>query len=83
MAASREDISRWFDTAKKQGATHLVVACDTFEWEDYPIYVMPGQNVHEIVAPLKRRENMQSLMEVYNLNLDKAVQMNEHRSYNY
>lgn len=40
--------------ARKQGATHVIIVCDTFNdykcpEEDYPIFVMPGDNLDEIV----------------------------------
>jgi len=47
MSTSREQISKWFDRAKEHGATHMLVVCDTFDWEDYSVEVMPHQNVRE------------------------------------
>ena len=34
MAATRSDISQWFDRGKKLGATHMLVVCDTLDWDD-------------------------------------------------
>jgi len=48
--------------AKRDGATHVMVVCDTFSYEDYPVLIMPGDDLAE-----KRREysdNMQRVMEV-------------------
>jgi hypothetical protein len=47
MAATQEDIRRWLKEAKKEGATHVIVVCDSFDHEDYPVPVMPGENVRE------------------------------------
>ena len=47
MAASKEDVKRWTDTARKQGATHVISVCDTFDWDDYPVYVMPGDDLEK------------------------------------
>lgn len=48
--------------AKASGATHVMVVCDTFSYEDYPVLIMPGDDL-----AAKRREysgNMQRVMEV-------------------
>jgi len=57
----------------------LIVACDTFSFEDYPVYVMPGEDVRERC----KLGEMQSIMEVYNLSMDLDKQLGEHRSFNY
>lgn len=81
MAASREDISSWFDRGVAQGSSHMIVICDTYDWEDYPMYVSPGQDAADIAAK-NNGVNMQRVMEVYNLSMDKAVQLNTHRVWN-
>lgn len=65
MTATRADIRRWVEQAQAQGATHLIVAVDRFDHDNYPIYVMPGEDVGERLAPLVRGENMQGYDEVY------------------
>ena len=82
MAASRKDIREWFDYGIKSGATHLIVVCDTFDYEDYPVWVKPEEDVHEKAAEFTY-ENMQRIMEVYDLRLDKDKQLNEERSFHY
>jgi hypothetical protein len=86
MPATRQDISRWYDEAVAEGATHLIVKCDDFEFRGspgdkccYPVSVMPGENAHEKVA-----ENSDRTMEVYNLSLDKDEQVGANgRVFNY
>lgn len=65
-AASVKQIHEWFQEAQNQGATHLVVVCDTYDWDDYPIYVMPDQDLRLICAE-HDEENMQRIMEVYDI----------------
>lgn len=80
MATTKDDIRRWLNEGVRQKATHVIVVCDTFSHEDYPVYVKPTENVRE------RAENlgsMQSLMEVYNLALDLETQIQARRVYNY
>ncbi len=80
MAASRDDISKWFDHGVVKGASHMAIICDTFDWEDYPKYFMPGEELPPRDKPLG---NMQKLMEVYALHLPKDAQMAKHRSFHY
>lgn len=84
MAANRTQLEQWFDEGVRQGATHMVVVCDTFDYDDYPVYVMPDgdKNARE-VAEQYRGKNMQKVMEVYDLQMDKAMQMREVRTFHY
>jgi hypothetical protein len=84
MAASRVDISGWFDRGVKQGATHMIVICDTYDYEDYPKFInadTPEQA--KKLADAENGVNMQQVMEVYNLKMDKQSQMDQHRAFNY
>jgi len=76
MAASREDISRWFDEGVAKNATHMIVVCDTYDWEDYPVYVSsnPEAAWHQNNGP-----NMTRAMECYALWKSKDEQMRQHR----
>ena len=82
MAATQIDIRRWFETAKKQNATHLIVACDTWDWDDYPVYVDKSQDVRKEERRIQSSE-MQKVMEVYNISMDMESQLREYRSFNY
>lgn len=79
MAATQEDIRGWLNYAKSKNATHMIVVCDTFEWEDYPVEVYPDQIVADVVK--KYSDNMQKVMEVYNMSLDLESQLSETRAY--
>ena len=80
MATTQNDIRGWIQEAKEEGATHLVVCCDTFDYEDYPISVMPNENVQDIVKS-HDGPNMQKVMEVYNLSMNIEPQIKEKRSW--
>jgi hypothetical protein len=82
MATTKEDISGWIKNGKEQGATHMIVVCDTFDWEDYPVYVMPTEDVKAKYAHYNG-PNMQKVMEVYNLQKDTDIQMNKHRAFEF
>ncbi len=74
MGTSKDDIRGWFKSGVSQGATHLIVVCDTYDWEDYPVYVMPGTDAKEEVDK-RHGKNMAKVMEVYNLKKDMEEQI--------
>lgn len=82
MRTEISDIDRWFREGVRLGATHMIVVCDSFSHEDYPVYVGTDMDIHQVVAS-KNGSNMQRVMEVYNLSKNKQIQLNEHRSFNY
>jgi hypothetical protein len=79
MGTSKEDIKEWIKRGQEKKATHLIVVCDTFDWEDYPVYVMAGED-----AKAKYNHyhgpNMQKVMEVYNLQKDIDKQLDQYRT---
>jgi hypothetical protein len=78
---TQNEISQWFDRGVKKGATHMIVVCDTFDYEDYPVYVFPEDDVDKLYDT--HNENMQKVMEVYNLKMNKDVQLKECRAFNF
>lgn len=82
MGTSKEDIRNWIKSGQEQGATHVMVVCDTFDWEDYPIYVMPTDDVQKKFADYNG-PNMQRVMEVYNLSKDIDKQVSQHRAFEF
>lgn len=84
MAATRQDISGWFDGGVEVGATHMLVVCDEFDYDDYPVWVLPGdgKTVQEVFEDYSGRD-MQRVMEVYALHLDKEAQLNGHRAFHF
>lgn len=80
MATNTSTISKWFDEGIELKATHMIVVCDTFDYEDYPVYVMPDQDVWLIEKSIGA---MQRVMEVYNLSDSKEEQIKAGRVFNY
>lgn len=83
MAATRQDIERWLTVDVPDKATHMAVVCDTFDYDDYPVYVSEGEDPHKALEKYVKGENMTRLMEVYNLKMDIQAQLKEHRAFNY
>ena len=79
---TQDEIAAWFDRGVEQGATHMIVAVDTFDWSDFPIYIDAGQDVRAEVTAHRRRP-MTKVMEVYNLSMDRDQQLDQVRSLNY
>jgi hypothetical protein len=82
---THSDIREWLERGKKdkRKPTHMLVVCDTFDHEDYPVYVYPDEDVYKRSEGYRNGENMQRLMEVYKYSMDLETQLNQHRSFNY
>ena len=78
MSATKQDIKRWLDQGKSIGATHAIIALDTFDYDNYPVYVMPGQVADDQVERIQAG-SMQSVDEVYDLSMDIDKQLSAER----
>ena len=76
---TKAEIERWFEEGLEQGASYMIVVVDTFNWEDYPAFVKPTENIHDRIQ-YYLRSPMQKIMEVYDLTQDKQMQLNESRT---
>jgi hypothetical protein len=72
MAATIEDVNRWIVTAKKQGAKYIISVCDTWDYDDYPVYVMPKDDLNEIKKKYSGVD-MQRINEIIELKEDGSV----------
>ena len=82
MGTSTQEIRNWFNQGTRIGATHMIVVCDTFDYEDYPAYVMLDDDVHTMHDEIDGK-NMQKVMEVYNLSMNREEQLSQHRVFNF
>lgn len=65
MTATSKDRARWIEDGKKQKAEYLIIACDTFDFDNYPVYCSQANLEKE-----KRRisgSSMQKIDEVIEL----------------
>ena len=76
---TREEIADWFDRGVKDGAAFMIVVCDTFDHEDYPVYASVAS--YPAVYDSHHGKNMQRIMEVYDLGMDKSTQLGERRAF--
>ncbi len=79
--ASREDIKRYLEKGKKNGAKYMLMVCDTFSFEDYPVYVKENEKLVDIINKYDGK-NMQEIQEIYNLEIDIDEQLNKDRVWN-
>lgn len=75
------EIREWLERGKTKGATHLLVVCDTYDHEDYPVFVMPGEDPQLKAQDYNR--DMQRVMECYALHLPWDPQLEEFRAHHY
>ena len=54
-------------TRKRMGATYLIVVCDEFDYTNYPVYVMPDEDVDKIRKLYQYEKEMQCVREVIEL----------------
>lgn len=83
---TREEIFQWLMLGKELApdATHMIVATDTFDYSDYPVYV-PGPEHPEATDANEMRQILESqpmtkVMECYDLQIPLAPQLEEPRA---
>ena len=80
---SRAAIGSWLHQLYADAdLTHMLVVCDTFDWNDYPVYVTRHQDVRER-EKYYRDASMQRVMEIYSANHSWEAQMAEDRAFHY
>lgn len=82
MGTTKTTLSNWFDAGKRQKATHMLVVCDTFNHENYPVYVKKDEYVHDVYDEY-HGPNMQKVLEVYSLKKPKEAQLQEVRAFHF
>ena len=77
---SRETIMGWLTEGLGKSNSHMIVVCDTFDWDDHPVYVKEGEDILERIGEYNK--DMQKIEEIYNYKLDLMEQIKEIRAYN-
>lgn len=70
----------WFNEGKKMKASHMIVVYDSLNAIDYPIFVDDPDKVKDAIVDVSRAP-MQRLLEVYDLDGDRDVQLAEVRTW--
>lgn len=77
---TRADIEQWLER-RNDNHTHMLVVVDTFDYDDFPVFVSKEQDVNQVVDSFRKKE-MTRVMEVYNLNMDLQKQLGERFCFN-
>lgn len=81
MATNITDLTQWLAIGNKNENSHMIVVTDTYDYEDYPVFVDHGTNIHDEVKK-QNSKDMTKVTEVYSYNLPLEAQLAEHRAYN-
>jgi hypothetical protein len=81
MTTEKATIDAWFEKGIASGNRWMIVVCDTFDWGDYPVFVGEKANFWKTFEKYDGK-NMQKIMEVYDLSLDKYDQLDQRRVWN-
>ena len=76
---TQTEIGEWFDEGVAKGSAYMLILCDTYDWDDYPVYTSNGD---EATRRAKHPGEMQKLMEVYDLHMSRDEQLRKHRVMN-
>jgi hypothetical protein len=76
MAATYDDVSRWYDEGVARAAAHLLIVHDSSTGEHFPVFVPPGTSTTEIARAYNLEPDRQ-VVEIYDLSVDKEQQMAE------
>ena len=76
MTATREDIIGWLERAEEEDARWVIIAVDTWDYENYPIYVREDEDFWSRYPT----GNMQRVDEVYDMQMDMEAQLRERRA---
>tara|TARA_B100000315_G_C14428015_1_gene518789 strand:- start:95 stop:277 length:183 start_codon:yes stop_codon:yes gene_type:complete len=60
----------------------MIIVCDTFSYEDHPVYVSEREDVRE-KHDKKHGKNMQKVVEAYNLKMNMEQQLSEYRAFHF
>lgn len=78
---TKEDIKRIVMNGDTGEYSHVIIWCDTYDFEYSYIYVKYGEDIKTIAADYNSYNKMRRIMEVYNYNLDLDKQLDETRAY--
>lgn len=82
MATSKTDILEWIIRGQQQDKDYLIVVCDTFSYEDFPVFCSREKVKEKYREYSCSAKNMSKVMEVYNLKEDIGTQISQPRCLN-
>lgn len=74
---TREDLEEFIELWEESGSRYMVIICDTFDYEDYPVFC----DAEECQEKIDNPGTMQRVMEVYDNQVDLDIQREEDRAW--
>ena len=73
MAARRADVDRWIQTAIERKLEFIISVCDTFDWDDYPVYC---KDKNDLILNIDRYDgvDMQRINEIIQIKDSIAIE---------
>ena len=81
MSATKQDISRWLKEAKENKSSHLIIALDKFDYDNYPVYVSSKEKIEKEIKRIESH-SMQGIDEIYDMSMNIEKQLSEDRVWN-
>ena len=80
---SKKEIEKMIKRGDKNKYSHVIICLDHFDYEYFPKYVKYDEDINDIINEISNKgyNEMLSIKEVYNYNLDLDMQLNEQRAY--
>jgi len=75
-----DEIRDWLKSERTNDCSHMIVVCDTYDYEDYPVYIQQGSDIQKEID--QRNSQFSKVMEVYDLSKDIEKQLSEKRAWN-
>lgn len=72
MAATRQDVDMWIKRAIKKNCEFIISVCDTYDYDDYPVYIKDEAELIEKYEEFNG-VNMQKINEIIKINDDGTV----------
>ena len=73
MATSRSDIDRWIASAQEKGSEFIISVCDTFDYDDYPVYCKDIIDLHR-QHKYYEMASMQNINEIIHITNEKVIE---------
>ncbi len=80
MSTSKSRIQEWFERGVAQKKRYMIVVYDSFDHEDYPVFTT--EVTYESEYKSHDGQNMQRIMEVYDLKKPMKAQLDAPRVWN-
>lgn len=80
---TRSEIRDWLGDVDEMSKSfsHMIVVCDSFDYQDYPIFVNRDENVQDVIDNYSSK-SMQKVMEIYNYDKNIFEQLGADKSWN-